>query len=129
MPAAPRWSTSTDAAPLTRARGRLGRIRVQRRRRAGGGAGPTGPLPPGSETPLVVPAVGVPPGPTLIPGIYLPPEVLVASADAFGATLIAALPCDEVFDVLAAGEWEVVSRTEPTPEVALLTMFAYGLTT
>lgn len=94
-----------------------------------GGGGPTGTLPPGSETPLVVPAIGLPPGPTLIPGIYLPPEVLVASADASGATLIAALPCDEVFDVLAAGEWEVMSRTEPSPEVAVFTMFAYGLAT
>lgn len=93
-----------------------------------GGGGDTTTTTPGRLTPLVVPALSVPSGRAGIPGVYLPVEIMVGAADGSGAVLLSALPCDATFAALAAGEWDVVSDTEPGPELAFLTMFQYGFT-
>lgn len=78
--------------------------------------------------PLVVPAVDIPTGELGIPGLYVPLNVSIMESGPSGAQLATALSCPQLIDVMAAGQWETISRMEATPDQTFLATLAYGFT-
>lgn len=89
------------------------------------GSSPDGGAPSG---PLVVPTLDVPNGELGIPGIYIPLNVGIMESGSSGAELATAMSCTQLIDVVAAGQWEVISRMTATPDQTFLATFAYGFT-